>query len=453
MIENLQQEYNQMRLELTRALDAESDMKLHEEKRRKEVTDLQTEIETLRVANVKLEEACSLLQKRLQSRNVSENEANTQSESQRIQLQLLKTENEDKVQEVERIRAKMIQALRMATDNHNAHLRIVEERHRSVVEELQNINRTLELEGMKLRTQLARLDPANPSNIHINAALNMQSTTELLDAQTRQSQEIELKRLYAELSALQVQRDEAVLRYEQHTLNLRRDSEVQLQESRRDKQILQRKLDEYRGRCDKLEQLKIDSEGQIQPLRDRLQTTQNEVEKLRSENASLLQKKDELLRKISESEISLSEAKEQEQISLSAERKRADMLEQRVEEVLKSLQEAKDRACNESQLAIRQKDILHGQLQEANQRIILLENQLGREQRESRAAQSQLERINKALLLHKDQIRNYETRWGALQKDLEVYKQRERNHLLQVEQLKVENNRIARTQSRLLGGY
>jgi len=44
---------------------------------------------------------------------------------------LVAKENEDKLQEIERLRNKMVQALKQSSENHNTHLRIVEEKHRA----------------------------------------------------------------------------------------------------------------------------------------------------------------------------------------------------------------------------------------------------------------------------------------------------------------------------------
>ncbi|EPY18901.1 hypothetical protein STCU_09717 [Strigomonas culicis] len=279
--------------------------------------------------------------------------------------------------------------------------------------------------------------------------MSMRTTTELLDAQARQAQEMELKRMYTELSSLQIERDDAVLRYEQLSTNLRREHDMQQQESRRERQALQRRLDELRVRCDKLEASKYDVESQTVPLRERLAKAQAEAERTRVETTALQQTLDDTRRKLGDAEMAAAALREELQTSVATERGRADLLEQRVQEVLRDLQDAKDRALAEAQQAVRDRELLQRQYSAAVQNIQAAQNALHRSEREVVSLQAQLERLGEALRLHKQQIKSNDEGVLGLQRELEQARLRERTHLLAVEQLKVDNARLLRAQGRM----
>lgn len=441
-----------LRRELARALDAENTARVEADRSAHQVFAIRADLEKQRVENAQLGEALTQARAKLQARERADSEVEATQETQRVQLDYLTRENAERVRELEELRARMVQALRSAGDTHAEYIRLLNERHSQSLEELRSANRAHEMEVLKLRAQLARADPSNPaggSQRHTTLAAT-RSTTELMEAQVRQSQEMELKRLYGELATAQMQRDEALHRYEQLAGNLRREQDQTVQDAHREAQLTRKKLAEEQKRADRLEQEVGRLQGQLTELREKLSTAQQTSRQLQTERAGLSSQVCELQRKWQEAQEQLQHTRDEAATSTALERQRADGLEQRVTDALKELSVSKERAVAEVAAAEAMKAQYQREALEYQRKLQAAQTTLLAREREREVLQTQQERLNDALGLHKRQLAACDERLRGVQSQLEESRQHQRASVLAMERLKIDNARLLRAQEQLV---
>lgn len=451
-VKGLQAELAQHRQESLRALESETEARERSEGLVRQVAVLREEISSLKEEAERDAEARRLLETRLRLREQADGAEAAESESTHIELQLLRQQNRERLEELEGLRGKMVAALRQSADNHAAHLRLVEERHRLAIEELQAAQRTQELEVLKLRAQLARADPANPAGgaqRHSFLSTTATTTTELLEAQTRQAQEAELKRLHAEVAGLQVQRDDAVLRYEQLSAHLRRDREQQEAEFAREARSLQSQLDNLRQKLARAEEAEASGTRQAAALKERLRAANAEAADARLARDTAMHELTESRRREAESQRLAGQVSEEKDRAVAAERERRKQAEQRVTTALEELRALRETAQEEAAAAERgrhhwqqQHTVAVTQLREAERNAAELVRQ--------RAVQEgHLSRLTEAVEAHRKRLADMETRAAAAAEFRMEAESNQRAALLAIEQLKCENHRLVKTRNRL----
>lgn len=370
-----------------------------------------------------------------------ETEQGLEGEAHRVRLHVLSRENEDKLQELERLRAKMVQALRQAGDNHAAHLRIVEERHRLAVEDLRQVNRTHEMEIMKLRAQLARLDPDSPSGAQLRR-LHETSTVSLLEAQTRQAQDMEIKRLYGELGNVQRQRDEALDRVHNMTLTMQEKERGLLEDHRREGLSLQKRLHEVRNVLEKRESECMTLQSQVQQLREKLKKEETGSQEARLERDSLKREVEELERKDSERERTIRQLQDERDARRGRESEIHAQLEQRVEEVLEDLRQSRSKSLQEASAAERERTELRHQLTETQKKLQAAQQLLAKRDREKEVLDVQMAKLQESLTSHKQQLAMCDAKLMELHRSKEELQRQQRLNVLATEHLKMENSRL-----------
>ncbi|XQJ26073.1 hypothetical protein NXY56_002022 [Leishmania guyanensis] len=455
-VREMQGELVRLRLEMTRALEAENTAKQDALRTAERAASLETALEAAKRATSKAEAAREAAERKVRVQEQHAAEEQTDSVVQKTQLEVMTQENAAKAQELERLRAKMMQALRQASDNHAAHLRVVEERHHTIVENLRSVNRTQEMEMLKLRAQLARWDPTNPSGACRGAgasspptSLRFQSTTELLEAQARQAQELELKRLYGEVSTLQLQRNDAVRQYEQRTARLQRDCDQQLQDVQRQLQSAQRSLAEVRSRCEELEETKATQEASLRKARDELRQAQQDGQQYRLSADSHARKLASAQQQLAEANERLSALQREKQSAVRQAQERASELESNVAQVLQEVQSAKERAYVEVGEVQRRYEELRMQNSKLQDGLREREAALAKKERERNILEVQLGRLEEGLEAHKRRIVEADRRVQQLEQQLTETRQQHRGSFLSLEQMKLQNVQLTRTRDQL----
>ncbi|RNE97401.1 hypothetical protein TraAM80_09344 [Trypanosoma rangeli] len=443
----MEREAAQARRELARSLDAEAALKREIEQLKQELSVIQSDATKFQRNTETLEEEAKHAQSRLKTIASEKEETLQHEELQRIQLQLLSKENEDKLQELERLRNRMVQALRQAADNHVAHLRVVEEKHREAVEGLRAQLTTQELEVQKLRAQLARVDANGRGGRY---ALKLRTTTELLETQTRQAQEMELKRLYGEISNLQLQRDDAVLRYEQLSSSLRREETDRLTEAQQETQLVRRKLRDQEQKYEQLDKENTRVKEELRVFREKCKGQTGDLQRARLERDQTLKKMEELRRALATSEEACERVHAEAKNDMAKERQRVRELEQRVDEVLRDMQASRDRA-NASTMAIeRQRDELCRQLADLQERLKAVQTRLSARDREVEVLTAKAEHLQEAVRMNQKQALSCDERVQQLLAQDEEKSRQLREMTLMVERLKREGARVARARDRLI---
>ncbi|KAG5508938.1 hypothetical protein GH5_06154 [Leishmania sp. Ghana 2012 LV757] len=456
-VRGLQEELVRLRIEMARALDAENAAKQDALRTAERAISLERALEVAKQTASTAETAREAAERKLKLQEQQAGEEQTGSAVQTVQLQLMTQENANKAQELERLRSKMAQALRQASDNHAAHLRIVEERHRMVVEGLRSVNRTQELEMMKLRAQLARWDPGNSPGAGRPAgapsaptsSLRFQSTAELLEAQTRQAQEMELKRLYGEVSTLQLQRNDAVRQSEQRTARLQREYDQQLQDVQRQLQSAQRHLSEVRSRCEKLEETSAAQEASLRKVRDELRQAKQDSQQHRLSAESNARKLASTQKQLAESNERLSALQEEKQSATRKAQEGASELEANVTRALQEVQSAKEHAYAEVEEVQRRYEQLRVQNAKLQDHLREREAALVKKERERRILAAQLGRLEDGLEAHKRQVVESERRVQLLEQQLAGTRQQQRDSFLSLEQMKLQNTQLTRMRDQL----
>ncbi|EKF27403.1 hypothetical protein MOQ_008878 [Trypanosoma cruzi marinkellei] len=436
-----------VRQQLARSLDAEAALKREVDQLKRGLNMAQGDAAQFQRDTVTLGEEAKQTQSRLKTIENEKEETQQLGELQRIQLQLLSRENEDKLQELERIRHRMVQALRQASDNHVAHLRVVEEKHREVVEGLRTQLNTQELEVQKLRAQLARVDAGSKGNRY---ATSLRTTTELLEAQTRQAQEIELKRLYSELSNLQLQRDDALLRYEQLSGSLRREEADRLTEAQRETQGLRQKLRDQEQNYEQLENEKNRVKEELRVLREKCKGHASELQRARQDRDQTLKKMEELRRALATAEETCERLRSEAKNDTAKERQRVYELEKHFDEVIRDMQASKDRA-NASMAAMeRQRDELCKALADSQERLTAVQARLSARDREAEVLVAKAEHLQEAVRMNQKQALSCNERVQQLLTQDEEKSRQLREMTLKMERLQLESARVARARDRLL---
>nr|CCC90672.1 unnamed protein product [Trypanosoma congolense IL3000] len=435
-----------IRQDLTRALEDEGNMRREVKQMQRQLAAAQEEAQQRQQEVAKMEEMLRITQCRLKAASGEKEETQQQHEVQRIQLQLLSKENEDKMQELERLRSRMVQALRQAAENHAAHMRIVEEKHREALEAIRAQLNTQELETQKLRAHLARVDTSAKG---CKYEMGARSTTELLEMQTRQAQEIELKRLYTELSALQLQRDDALLRYEQLSSNLRREEAERASDTQREIQQLRNKLRELQQRHDLLEKEHAHLKEEARVLREKSKSHASDLQRSRQERDQAVRKVDDLRRALAAAEEACETAKREGREEAARERQRLEEQAQRNEDVVRELQLSKERALAAVGTAERQRDDERHKLAAAKDRLDALQSRLENRERETEVLNSKLVHMQEAVRLNQQQALACDERVQQLLAQDEEKTRQLREMKLLVERLKLESARATRACERL----
>ena len=449
-VKELQEETVRLRLEVTRALDAENAAKQDAAHAMEKATSLGKALEAAKQEAQTAQEALQLGERKWKQQAQQAGAEQTGLAVQQVQHELLQQDNADKSQELERLRAKMIQALRQASDNHAAHLRIVEERHRMVVEDLRSVNRTQELEVLKLRAQLARWDSMNPSNLNSSVhrgSLRMQSTAELLEAQTRQARELEVQRLYGEVAAAQQQRDEALRQYEQLTSRLQRDRGQQ--DVQRQLQTAQRSLADLRVRCEESEETKSAQEASLRQTREELRRAQQEAQQSRLNLDSQSRKLAAAQQQLSEATARIAAAEEEKQSAVQAEQHHASELQASVAQTLQDVQAAKERAYAEVEEVQRKHEQLQHRYEHAQEQLRERQEALEKKERARSILELQMGRLEEGLEAHKRRLAECDRRIQQLETQLDEARQQQRSSYLSLEQFKIQNGQLTRARDQL----
>ncbi|KAH9584222.1 hypothetical protein LSM04_004511 [Trypanosoma melophagium] len=434
--------------ELSRSLDSEATLRRDVERLQQQLTELQHEMTRIQQDNAELQEAAQQASRRLKNTASAAEATQQEGEVQRVQLQLLSKENADKLQELERLRLRMVQALRLASDNHAAHIRAVEERHRVAMETLRQQTATQEAEVLKLRAQLARLDASSPHRSNNNS--HLRSTAELLEAQTRQALEVEVKRLYGEVSAMQLQRDDAMMRYEQLSNSLRREESDKMSAVQRETQMLQQKLREQEQQYEQLDMEYNRTKEELRLLREKCKGYTTELQNAREEKDQSLRKVEELRRNLATAEEKCEQVRRKAKDDIAGERKRVEELEKHVENVARDIQTSKDRAYAATLAAERQCEELRHQLIEAQERLKTTQTRLSTREHEVEVLTSNVQHLQEAVRLNQQQALACDGRVQQLLQQDEEKSRKLREMTLLVERLKMEGARVARARDRLM---
>jgi chromosome segregation ATPase len=457
-VKELQEEVVRLRLEVTRALDSENAAKQTAQHAADKTVELEKALDAARQEARKAQELLQAAEQKWRQQEQQAGAEQTGLAVQQVQQQLLRQENADKTQELERLRAKMIQALRQTSDNHAAHLRIVEERHRMIVEDLRSVNRTQELEMLKLRAQLARWDPSNRSLSSYGDsgsgsggghALRMQSTGELLEAQARQAREMEVKRLYGEVSALQQQRDDALRQYEQLTSRLQRDRDQQVQEAQRQLQSVQRSLSDTRVRCEELEATKSAQEASLRQTREELRRVQQEAQQARLSFDSQTHRMTALQQQLAEAAARIAAAEEERKRLVQHEQQRSTELEGSVASALKDVQEARERAYAEVEEVQRRHEQLQHSYQHLQEQLRERQQAVETKERARSILELQMGKLEEGLEGHKRRLAECDRRIQQLEGQLNEARQQQRSSCVTLEQLKIRNHQLTRARDQL----
>lgn len=456
-LRDLQQKYDDLERELRRAVETAQDEAhrasvAQEERRRAEQTFDQHARE-----KKDLEETVEVLRRAEQHRRATEKDEALEKEALQLQLQVLLRQREEMKKEVEQVRGKMIRGIRQAGENHAAHLRVVEERHRTALEDQRQVSRTHEMEILKLRAQLARMDPnaslmgggvgrGNPSATSVGGSasprLGTSSTTALLESQTLQAQDNEIKRLYADLGHAQRQRDDALDRW--HELSERMDEKEKgwIDDHRREEQTLQKRLHEVRsqldrkdGECARLQRVVSEHKERQRQLEDavsELRQARDQLQDELAEQTKTLSEKDHILRRVQEDQDRYH----------GQEVERHARLEQRVEAVLEELRQSRSKSLVDLQNVERERNTARTQLQEGRKQLMAVQQTLAQRDREKEVMEIQMSKLLEGLSKHKNELLQTDNRLVELQRGKAELERQQRLHVLAMEHLKLENTRL-----------
>ena len=359
----------------------------------------------------KLEDAESALasaKKQLQNAKLQDDDGQSLLETQRIQLALISKENDDKVHEIERLRNKMGQMLKQSEDNHLSHLRIVEEKHKHVVESLREEVRAQEMTVLKLRAQLSRADimpGANGGNGVVSlAGAHRPTTADVLDSQSRQAQDFEIKRLASELTSAQLMRDDALFRLDQLNLTRRQDADDRFAEAKRDLEVARSRAKECDERAERLQRELNSASESLRTARDKLKFSQAETAKVAHERETLQKKYDELKKTVSDKEEQLQVAVQDKADAVESATRASSQLERRLEESRREMQSLREKFSINLNDAERAKETLTRENRELFQSLQVAQGALRDKDREVETANSKIGWLLKGLTQHKQQI-------------------------------------------------
>lgn len=435
-------EMQQMRMEMRRALEAATNAEKRAEDAERSHAQLSQSLEHALASKRELEDALETLRRANRQHSSVLREGELERETQRVKVHALTRDNEEKLKELEMVRVKMMNSLRQAGENHATHLRVVEERHRLAVEDLRQANRTHELEILKLRSQLARLDPNNAVGAQLSRLRDGSSTTSLLENQVRQAQDLEIKRLYAELGNMQRQRDEALDRAHQHGSILQEKERGLLEDHRREYLSVQKRVQDLRTALDHKSAACGRLEVEVVDCREKLHTAESEILRLRLSRDSL-QRQVEELKRLSEEKI----VRAEESVNESVEKRRKDSerieaAERRVDEVLSDLQRSRDVFRRESAAHERERSGLQDQLAATRKQLQETEQTLGKRDREHEVLSLQMQKLKESIETHRKQLLQSDAKLVETHRNFEELKRQQRTSLIALEQLKLENGRL-----------
>jgi chromosome segregation ATPase len=362
---------------------------------------LDSQVAAVRAANDARAEAVNeadALRRRLAAVSSSDDEAKATVEGVKIQLHLAARENDDKAQEMERLRGKMSQALKQASDNHVTHLRLVEEKHRSVVEAQREELRAQEAVVVKLRAQLARADWLH------GAAKSQDSAMTLADGHTRVAQEAEIKRLYAEVAALTAQRDEATFRLEAAAATKRGENDERMRELRRDTEQLKARVRELEERLAAATAAHARSSDEARVARDELRAATAERQRLANERRELERAAEAARRAQVAAEERAELAANDSKAQVEAERRVARALERRLNDTRSEDQHARDRLAAECDDWRRQFEAAAAAQREAGQRLAEVRAALAEKDKAAETLGVRCERLAMGLQSHKTRL-------------------------------------------------
>lgn len=444
--ELLQSEIASLKSEVQRLVESESAMKASLASEKKKSAELQREVEAVRIQHIAAEESLNAATKKLKSlKNQDEDERHV-SETQKIQLHLVSKENDDKLLEIERLRGKMVHALKQQQENHATHLKIVEEKHRGAMEALREEHRAQEVQLLKLRAQLARVN-VSPGG---NGQLTVRSTAEVLDSQSRHAQDMEVKRLYAELTAAQLQRDDAVYRFEQLLTNRRAEAEDRTSDIRRELESQRLRTRELEERCERLE-------GELNQTRDQLRSVKEKAKNLQSEVLTVQAEKESFGRRAEESkklaarlEAQVESLRAEKDEAVAAEKKTLRAMERKMDELRQEEQTIREKLKIAADEAERRWEAAQQQLHDLQSSKQTLLIQLSDKDRVIEQNNSKADKLSVGIKACKEQLMQCDERLVAYA-NLEQQWKRDARHLaLQMEQLKMEVIRATREKDRLL---
>ncbi|CCW71696.1 unnamed protein product [Phytomonas sp. Hart1] len=426
-------------------MEAASAATLTAEREQKATAEMKSAMEALRERTQPEEERPWRLRKPLE-RVVDE--PDPCGEAQQLQLDLLRKENSDKLTELEQLRERMIKALRQASENHASHLRLVEERHRLVIEEHREAQRTQELEIQKLRAQLARVEGGTstflfPSNGRC-------TTREIMEEQAQRAQTAELRQLTEELSHVQLQKDEVTRRYELLLQNSRQDTEEVVKRQQYQTNALQKQLTEAQQIHRRTQEELTTYKGKLARAQEELRGLRSEADEVRSERESISERLTAAQEQIANFKEKVFRAQAEGRAAVESEKRRVDALEQRVTEVLRELDSARTNSNSESLRAQEERDASLAKMQEIEQKAQALREAMQSIQIERDQLRVQLGRLQQGLELHKQRLAAGELEISKLRAEVATGEQQRKKLLLSMEKLSLENARLMHSRDRLL---
>lgn len=429
----LTEEVNRLRLEMRRSLEAGKEAEETASQLKARLASVQADLQRRTAEKSELEETLRASQSKAKQHRQAELEASLEGEAQTVRLQLLSRENEEKVEELEKLRSKMLQALRQTSDNHSAHLRMAEERHRLAVEDLRQVNRTHEMEITKLRAQLARLSPSQANSAHSSI-----TTTSLLEAQARQAQDAEIKRLYASLSTAQQQRDEALDRLHNAKRSGQEREQGLEEDRRRELQGLQARVRELRAALDTKESDAVSQQSLLSASREELAAVRVTLDETTRDKDRLQREVAELKRSQEECQRRIAQLTQEQQQWGSREKELHTRLEERVGSAISDLRECSDRARAELAEVLKERDDLRSKLADAQRTSRQQQQTIARCQREHEVLDTQRGRLQEALAAHKQQLSECDAQLVQAKAQRESLQRQVREGVLESERLRMD---------------
>ena len=428
---------------------------------------------SLNKANTALDDANRLLRQKTADESSDKNS----SEAQKIQLHLMAKENEDKVVEIDRLRSKMVAALKTAAENHSTHMKIVEEKHKAAVNGLREELRTHEVTILKLRAQLSRADvlrggggggyadglfglgggggPSSPTGVGgggdgAPSAYRPLTTTQTMQQHALEMQEIDLKRLHSEVSSLTAQRDDALFRVERLTAARREAAD---EHSR----ALQRDMAALTARCGGLEERNTKLGAELEAERearraaaDAARAAQREVQRLTDEVESLQKGLHSAKMALGAAEERLKTLQRDHTAELSEAEARVRVAERRAEEAAKDSAAARDRLLVQLSDTERSVEDARNLLRDTVAKHNALSLQFNDKQRALEAAALGKEQLTQSLFQHKGLIAAADERLAAFIAQEGVLKQDLKEMAMEVERLRLEHIRVTGERDRAL---
>ena len=370
------------------------------------------------------------------------------AESQEIQLELMKRENEDKGSEIARMRHKMMGALKLASDNHNAHLRLVEQKHSSVVQHLRDESNTKDITIAKMRAQLHQAELRGSRSTESDTM----SPTAILATQMRQAQEIELRALYAEVAAATQARDDAIQRQEQSCQMHRLAMEEANRGFKKDLCSAQEQSSKYEGQLNAAQTALNRQQEVSRSLKEELRVAEGKILRLTGELGNVQASLDESKRQCSKLTVTVGESDADCERKIAEERRVAAGLQRQLDAAQRAITHQRESHTGELEEMRRQVDSLRLQHADVLGRLSHTQATVAEKQRALESLQQKVEWLQLALSSHKEEIHKFDQRVALSTQREEAVSKEFQKATLQVEQLTAEMARIARERDRLIEG-